>query len=237
MASDDNSDLYMKFMLDGSPIPGETRSEVEFEKSDMTKDFKVGSIFEITSFTLSTGIGTADAEDKKRKKEQAAVAASLKSQHDATIAAMVASKHPGPYPKFKPPQTDRELDYSKFRQGDKTAKYPIDMDPIEFTRSLDRASSLLLQNCIKRVNYDSATLIKRRPTGNKSAGEVFLRIDFTKVLMTNIEWSDDEPVKETCKFVCRAVTIHYKPQLPDGTLGAAVPGFWTMSPGLKQVQL
>lgn len=237
MADDDISDLYMKFVLNGSPIAGETRSEVQLSKSDMTKDFKAGSMFEITSFTLSTGIGTQDAEDKKRKKEQASIVAGLKSQHDALVASMVSAKHPGPFPKFKPPQTDREMDYSKFRQGAKDAKYPVDMDPIEFTRSLDRASSVLLQNCIKRVNYDSATLIKRRPTGTQSAGEVFLRIDFTKVLMTNIEWSDDQPIKETCKFVCRAVTIHYKPQLPDGSLGAAVPGFWTMSPGLKQVQL
>lgn len=36
-----------------------------------------------------------------------------------------------------------------------------------------------------------------------------------------MEWDNEDPVKETVEFVCHAVTIHYLPQLPDGTLGAA----------------
>jgi len=36
-----------------------------------------------------------------------------------------------------------------------------------------------------------------------------------------VEWDNEDPVKDTVEFVCHAVTIHYLPQLPDGTLGAA----------------
>jgi hypothetical protein len=85
--------------------------------------------------------------------------------------------------------------------------------------------------CIDRISYDSATLIKRKAAGGALSGEVFLRLDFTKVLMIGIDWDQDEPIKEKCKFISRAVTLHYRPQLPDGSLGAPKQAFWTMNPG------
>ena len=42
--------------------------------------------------------------------------------------------------------------------------------------------------------------------------------------MTELDWDDGEPIKETVEFVCRAVTIHYLPQLPDGSLGRSEIG-------------
>ena len=52
-----------------------------------------------------------------------------------------------------------------------------------------------------------------------------------------MDWSNDDEVEETCRLICRSVTINYRPQLPDGTLGALVPAFWSMAPGDKQVVL
>ena len=43
-------------------------------------------------------------------------------------------------------------------------------------------------------------------------------------------------VEETCEFVCRSVTISYRPQLPDGSLGGIVPGF-DMVPNDQQLPL
>ncbi len=243
MAEEDACDLYMKFQVTpGYAVAGETQSNIELSKSDLTKDFKAGKMFEVTSFSLSTGIGTEnrDAKDSRKMIEAQLepIRESIRAQNKKIRDDHIAAKNPGAPKLLKEPQSPKQLDYSQFlERGDYSAKYPIDMDPIEFTRTLDRASSVLLQNCINRVNYASATLIKRRPTGGPAAGEAFLRIDFDTVLMTNIEWSDDIPIKETCKFVCRAVTVNYKPQLPDGSLGERVQGFWKMAEGLKPVQL
>jgi hypothetical protein len=60
---------------------------------------------------------------------------------------------------------------------------------------------------------------------------VHLRIDFDTVLVTKVDWSDDnEEVKEDCTFICRKIFIQYRPQLPNGKLGAVVSGTWEWKP-------
>ena len=127
------------------------------------------------------------------------------------------------------PDLSSGQDYAKWRDGGEV-EYPVDMDPFSFTRSMDRATSDLLTHCIERKPFDRATIIKRKAAGGAAAGEIFLRIDFTKVLLINVAWSHDEPIKETYQFVSRAVTIRYAPQLPNGQLGDPLPpAFWSMS--------
>jgi hypothetical protein len=59
---------------------------------------------------------------------------------------------------------------------------------------------------------------------------VYLRIDFYDVLIVEVEWSDDDEVTENCKFICRKVLVQYLPQLPSGSLGGVVRGFWKANP-------
>ena len=50
------------------------------------------------------------------------------------------------------------------------------------------------------------------------------------MLLINIDWSEDDEVKEDVEFIARSVTINYRPQLPDGSLGASIQAFWSMVP-------
>ena len=79
--------------------------------------------------------------------------------------------------------------------------------------------------------------MKRKAAGGASAGEVYLRLDFVGVLITQVGWSNDDPVKETCQFIARAITVNYRPQLSDGTLGDTRHGFWSMLPWEHEVVL
>ena len=62
--------------------------------------------------------------------------------------------------------------------------------------------------------------------GQDSGPKAYLRIDFTDLLITELDWDEGEVIKEKYKFVCRGVKMQYKPQASDGTLGSAVPGIW-----------
>ena len=94
-----------------------------------------------------------------------------------------------------------------------------------------------MQNCIDCISYDSATLIKRKAAGGSPRARCSCAWISIGVLVINVDWSNDDEVEETCHFICRSVTISYRPQLPDGSLGAIVSGFWSMVPGEKQMAL
>jgi type VI protein secretion system component Hcp len=215
----DSSDLMMKFVLNGSPtdrtatmIAAEsTTKTVSFDRSPnpLLKGFKDGYVFEVDEFSFKVGTiddSQTDEAKDKNKGKKKSLAASAKRGG-----------------------------YQEFRAG-RAHKYPVDLQPVTFTRAIDAASSMLIQNCIDCTSYDSATIIKRKATGGLATGEVFLRLDFVGVLVTKISWENDDQVKESCEFVARSVTVSYRPQLPDGTLGAVVSTFWGMT-GQHQVAL
>ena len=127
--------------------------------------------------------------------------------------------------------------FQAWRSGRPHKDYPVTVQPITFSRPIDRASNLLLQHCIACTSFESASLVKRKAAGSAAAGEAYLRMDFTGVLITEIEWSNDEPIKETCKFISRAITVRYRPQLPDGSLGIIRLGFWSMLPWEREAEL
>ncbi len=134
-------------------------------------------------------------------------------------------------PSRKIPTTRR----NRWRQGAKGIKYPLDIQPITFTRSADMSSKVLIQSCMDCTSFDSASIIKRKPVGTAVAGEIYLRIDFTGVLVIKVEWADeDDYVKESVSFIARGITVSYRPQTTYGSLGPVVTGFWSMVPGLTQ---
>ena len=211
MAEKNPSDLIMKFVKGKSAIPGETRTDLSgMTEEGLAKGFKTGFMFEVASFTFKCGISGDESEGGAAKKKE------VKYGKDN-----------------KPLKPSSAGEFKKWRSGERTQPYPVDMQPVEFTRAIDKASVGMLDDCVKRVNYDSATLIKRKAAGGKAAGEVFLRFDFTGVLITSLEWANDEPILETCEFITRAVTVFYRPQLPDGSLGGTIQGFWSMVPDMS----
>ena len=104
--------------------------------------------------------------------------------------------------------------------------YDIDVHPFSFTRQMDMASPIFFEHCASVTPFARATLVKRKFTGNLGFHESYLRIVFTDVLLTAVEWDDGDFIKEKCSFVYRQIDVAYRPQKPDGTLDKSVPGAW-----------
>jgi type VI protein secretion system component Hcp len=212
-------DLLMKFVLNNKPIEAESLTDLTSTSkvpNPLMEGFTSGQCFEIDNFKFRAGT----AGDGKVRPSTP-----TKTESDSTGKTEKIST---------PPHSGAREDYQTWRAGG-NRRYPVDLKPISFERSIESSSALLIQSCIDCVYFDSATLIKRKPTGSAAAGEAYLRLDFTGVLVTGVDWSDGDEVKETCTFICRGVTIGYRPQLPNGSLGAVTSGFWSVAPGVKQV--
>ena len=96
----------------------------------------------------------------------------------------------------------------------------VHLEDISVTRQIDRASMGIMDNCINAVGFDSATIVKRRAGGGGAvSGLAYVRYDFTGVLITKIDWTDEHIVKERITFITRALTVQYRPQMTDGDLG------------------
>jgi len=223
MAAGDSSDILMKFVLKKKgeregPIEGESSTELVIageQRSNLLAGFKKKFMFEIDSFNFSVGINDDSGAAPARPGQNPAA-------HGAAPRGTPAAPQGG---------------FQAWRSGRPHKDYPVTVQPITFSRPIDRASNLLLQHCIACTSFESASLVKRKAAGTAAAGEGYLRMDFTGVLITEIEWSNDEPIKETCKFISRAITVRYRPQLPDGTLGIIRLGFWSMLPWEREAEL
>jgi type VI protein secretion system component Hcp len=234
-SSGETSDLIMKFVEEGSPtgagsaIPAESTTELlgaGATASRLLAGFEKGRIFEVRNFTFSAGL-LGDESGKSDNKE----GSSTRRSNDDNKAQDSNGKN-----KQGQRAVPQRGMFAGWRAG-AARTYLTDLRPVTFTRAIDSASARLMQNCIDGKSYSSASLVKRKAAGTKAAGEVYLRLDFVGVLMTEMSWTNDDEVEEQCEFICRSVTISYRPQLPDGTLGAIVPGFWSMVPGEKPVRL
>ena len=226
MAADEHTDLYLKFVVagtapDGDAIETETQTKLisgRLTPDPLLKGFKAGHFMEVDSFSF--GIGRPQPTSAEINKPETVVITSNHAQggHPLIHTATVARRR-------EPPGT---VEDSK----------NVKPQPVTFQRSIDTASHILMDHLLNRKIFEHATIIKRKSVGGPAAGEVFLRLDFTKVLIKHIGWSDGLDVKEDVQFIYRAVTMHYRPQLPDGTLGGALQGFWTpKQSGAKAVTL
>jgi type VI protein secretion system component Hcp len=211
MAQANPVDIIMMLKEVGSSngIEAESMSAVDAKDVGWTDDFKPGQYFEIEDFTL--GI---DIEDN----DSAATA--------PTAPTLVTGKDGKPI--ATQPKSGK---FTKWTQGTAATAgpglstlYPVQMDAFSFTRQMDFASPKLFKNCFKTIPFDSATIVMRKTGGvmDKKTGighMAFLRIDFTGVLITSIDWDGGEVVKEKCKMVCRTVEVKYRAQNHDGTPG------------------
>ena len=59
----------------------------------------------------------------------------------------------------------------------------------------------------------SLIVVKRKASGADSAGLVYLRVDFSDVLIIALDWQDsDRFIEETCSFIWRKAQIRYRLQ-------------------------
>jgi type VI protein secretion system component Hcp len=215
MAKGEDGNILMKMQTkNGHWVSGETTTRLDppgSKRSALLKDFQQGSMFELDSFTFSVNI-----DDNTGWENGVAPAANEKLQ---------GTQREPPKPRS----------FAAFRAG-KKANYPVSVQPVEIKRSVDFTSTLLLQHCVDCMTFKRVALVKSKPAGSASAGEAYLRIDFEGVLLIDASWTNDEPVQSTFKFIARKVLIQYRPQLPDGTLGAVVPGRWKANPTEADIQ-
>lgn len=224
-------DLLMKIKISGQThVQAESTDVVGREGWDqdlLMTGFKPGTttapgnVFELESFSFGTKVKERSSPEDDAAAAKAGVA--KQQEYLQKLHAHLASGKTGAPPGLKAPRSE----FKNFLAG-KDAQYDAEVDPVTFTRYIDRASSRLLQACFNSSSFESATLVKRRSTGGEAAGYGYLRMDFGNVLITKLSWEDDDRVKESCTFIFRSVLVQYRPQLPDGSLGDPVPGKWNM---------
>jgi type VI protein secretion system component Hcp len=115
---------------------------------------------------------------------------------------------------------------------DAVKNYPLEFDKFSLKRTIDCVSPIFFQNCLSSTSFSSATLVKRISPGGDQAPLAFLRIDFTDVLLTGVDWTDGDLVTESIDFICKQMVVQLKSQGAEGTLTA--PSSITWNPAKRQ---
>jgi type VI protein secretion system component Hcp len=239
MAESDSGAILMAFFtLQNQAIEGESTTSVKaadgVADQQLMTGFAPNKMFEIATFTFSTKLdddqaSTAESEAISKMGTTVDRLGGRVQQLEHQIAQRGAG--PGrPGLGGGTGQPSHKLNFARWRASkndlefkgrDRRNGYLVNVQPVTFSRQVDKTSFRLMKYFLSGEPFRSAALVKRKPAGTKAAGEAFLRIDFQDVLITNIDWSDDDPVKETVKFISRVIKLQYRPQLPDGSLGDA----------------
>jgi type VI protein secretion system component Hcp len=201
------TDMLMMIEKSGQAMPAECSAQID--KTDaLMKGFQAGKYFEVDDFDFGISLTDTDASAK-----------------NANPPPLVGGTQPGQ------PAQKTGARFTKWIQGMGATNYTIEMEPFSFSRQMDSASMGLFYACFLTKSFDAATLVMRKAGGVIDAttglGAVpFLRIDFNSILIVGMDWDGAEVVKEKCKFVCRRVSVQYRPQLHDGSPGQTVGGDW-----------
>ena len=203
--ADAGIDVLMLMKASNGPIPAESQTVFTPSKTPdpLRLGFQAGQFCELLAFEFAVGIEPAGA------------------------------KLPDEFYK-KHPELAKQLEKVKKQNAmqeetlSKSADI-IEAQPIQFTRLFDVASPRLFQALVGCETLDQVSIVKRKASGTANSGEVYLRLDFTKVLVTELEWEDKEHyVEETGTFIYRELVVRYRQQKPDGTLGVPIPMEWKM---------
>lgn len=217
--ADAGIDVLMAVFNKGRAMQAESRTVMVVDKmvDQMRQGFEPGQFCELQEFSFSAGVGGGQSEKTRKAQKKASEASTPKAER-----------------KIPPSPTERvaTLRASQLEKAakQKTVEY-VDMQPVEFTRILDTSSTLLFQALTGCDTLDSISVVKRKAAGTSNSGECYLRLDFTKVLITELAWKDSEHVIiETGTFIYREVRLRYRPQKEDGSLGTVIESKWAMKP-------
>ena len=198
-------DVLMRMVNKGRALQAESRTVFAVNRiiDGLRADFDEGQFCELREFNFSAG--AMSATNPPAKKDESAFQAQIRQ---------------------------RAFEMRKRRarnDGNRANLETIDIQPVEYTRIFDTASTLLFKALVGCETLDSISIIKRKAAGTINSGLAYLRLDFNKVLVTDLEWKDAEHIiEETGTFIYREVTVRYRPQKADGTLGAIIPMNWKM---------
>lgn len=251
----DSSDIYIRFLKGAKNVPGECQTDLSESGSpgrdDLTVGFKPTEMFQLDSFSFSMDLDGSEGGDKDKEKAekqkqkdaaktagtpyralgmQRAITAGLSAPQANQMQAMIEAYDQHRAEKDKQAAMATQTQFSAWRGGDAKVKYPTRISPMSFSRGLDNGSIELLKHCMAKTLFDRISLVKRKSGGGLSAGKIYLRLDFLDCIITNISWSNAEPVKESVQFISRTIVVSYKPQLPNGRLGGVVKRWWSLDP-------
>ena len=184
--------------------------------SDGLRDgFVPGEFCELREFSFSAGLQGSLSKSKQKQDKKDAKAAKENERPVETLSLT---------------EKRERLHASQAQRSTKrNAAEFVDMQPVDFTRVMDSASTLLFKAMVECETLPELSIVKRKAVGSKNSGECYLRLDFQKVLVTKLEWKDSEHIMvETGSFIYRKVTIRYRPQKYDGGLGTVIQSSWTM---------
>jgi type VI protein secretion system component Hcp len=228
MADNSSSDLLMLVKPKGKiALEGEALTKYN-QSDDMMQDFKPQRYCELQDFSF--GIGLEDNEggddDRGETGTDGADENKLHGSDDGNASSRPKSgksdggKSRKKVKKFKTFMETGMIPPSASNPN--RGGYEITLDEITITRQLDRMSVPLVKLWFDQTPLDYIIVVRRKFTGNPAYHEAFLRIKFTDVLITAIDWKDGDSISETMKFVYRGATVAYKPQKADGTLAQAI---------------
>lgn len=98
-------------------------------------------------------------------------------------------------------------------------------------KKTDSSSPVLFAACVKGDHFPKAVVTLRKAGGSAGQSE-FLKYEFEKVYVENIQWSgasggDDTPT-ESVSLAFGKVTVSYLPQDDTGKAGAAIMKSWNL---------
>ena len=205
------TDLVMKFIQQGGQeVNGECALQVDAD-DPLMNDFRgadydwYSNFFEITNFGMTM---------------------SLQDSDEGTSA---LSRHA---PSNQPKAATTQGQFARWRsatwdEAKRIHNYPLEVGSCFFERILDSASPIFFQSCCKSESYDGAVLVKRLSQSEIKPSIGYLRIEFTKVVITGISWEDGDLVKEKCDFTCQGIKVLYRKQLWKGDIaGGPISMVW-----------
>lgn len=212
MADKDSVDILMTFiMTSGSGVDAESSSIWDYSDTDMMGDFQDGCVFDVNDFKFSADLRDSEGKDG-RGSGSTGRGGGTNALHN------LPGRNNNNANNQKEDSSRRSGGFAGYLQTGNSRQYPADVKEITVTKQLESASVTLLQNCLNSVPFKKAVLVKRKFTGNGQFHEAFLKLEFTEPLITGVDWDQGDVIKETVKFICRGVTVVYRPQSDDGTL-------------------
>ena len=228
MASTKGSDILMKVVRNGTAIAGEGQSELAAAKKDsLTDGFASGQFFEINDFGFNIG-SKAGAKKMTPAEEEKFLAEHPGYPLPKNMTSAQREEFRRDYPTHPLPAEAPPPSYAS--PGGEAEPLVIDVEPVTFSKDMDSASPVLFAAFVNSETLDSFTIVKRKAAGSDRSGKAYLRLDFTDVLLIDLDMDDDdEVVKEKWKFIARKVDMRFREQNNDGSMGPVIPGGWVMT--------
>lgn len=221
MADKESNDVLMTFIdSNNRGVAAECTSKWDKKDTDMMEGFQDGRFFEVDDFDFGVSLG--DSEDGGSEGGRSSSSGNLgeNSLHSPP------GRDGAPQNAEKKKAASSSKKFAKYVEGG-NIEFKPEIKEVTITKQADISSVRFFQSCLHYGKFKRAILVKRKFTGSYDFHEAFLRLEFKEPLITGIDWDEGEIVKEKIKFICRGITVAYRPQNQGGTLGDARSASWT----------